>query len=1402
MAFTSNLNTLLPSTGDSTGTTTPTTTTPTTNTPTNPLAYQDPYLGQPFNFGMSAPQVDAEGNVVTNTTSPLTSLGNWLNLPQYTNPQATTTPTQPVLDPTTGLQNIYQTELGRAADPEGLAYYTNLLNSGMSLADIQNEINASAEGTQFDNTAKLQNVYQNELGRVADPEGLAYYTNLLKSGSSLEDIQKEINASTEGMQFDPTGNVYNPNPLLTQAKINEAQTWAQQNLNRQLTDAELRQLNIGYNGSNLYDTIKSGQELAAINQAYQTVYGRPPTEEELNAAKNQFGWKTAGAGTTDLLNQQISNWGGQLSTGELTPDLLSGITGMTSKVSDSLLTNYFNANPNAVTSYGDTLSNKILGSDYNASPEYTSFRTDLDNQLQTGKITASEYTNQLQNSDFNKNQEAIRFANMASSVLGLSQQEAVQAARDLYSGNTSEYSKYYDQLLKDPNAGVTSILTDAANKPDAASNPYFQQNPNALAIYKSVGDTIATRNGGAGGVYGYIDGKPLLKASEVDQIFDKKGSNYITGDLGKLDNDIGWDAGALDQLVAKGAGALGVRKYEGSTDPETGIVTPTTYSKNLNQAAQALGIDPNAYQDIYKTEDRAVIDENGTSTTEKVQVLVKSAQDQLYDAIDRAAQDFVFIAGKSGTKAGGIGEEYNGVMQTAAFQDAPKNHAAQMFRRIGDKYVPVGDTKFYNGEMEMSKGSWFSNTFGGFALPLAIGSMFAAPGLAAALGGGLGGAAGAGAILGGGMSAVTGGDVLKGAALGGLGGGLSTQVGNIGQSFSNIGIMDPNIQNILARGTINLGMGLASGAPLSTVATNTGINTGLNLGLNATGIPSTPTTNLATSVLTPLMMTGSVNPMTIANAGIRAAQQSTTPTTTMKQGGLAHMKTGGKVKGGLAHFEDGGYADYGSLNFDFPSYDLSAPSFDFGSIDFSSPSYDFLSPSFSFDSPTYDFGSLDTSSWDFGSPTFDQISSSYAETDPNLYNVANPNYFNDSLYSEGIPSIDISGVGSTGTTESGGLETPSTVSQTQLDDATKYLQDQNTGNNVWDQEEPKAVYYTAEQYQNEDINDPLGRNSVIIKDSGGNVVGVIDSDGKVVKGDLEVRVSENPRTGQVEYQYVDQNGHVVGGFDENGSWFNSNLTQSTAGSTDVITGDPGRYAGSNEPLGGTPTTNFGGNLANKSDVDRLMSSGWGGLGGFGTNTVKDTITKMLGGGSGQQQQKQAGNVPDIAGLTNLTGSVTQASPNYTLSGVPTFTPTVNPMYKAAGGRINLPQFQALNNYIDHNFDSNYAPQMANGGQTHGGGLEHIPEFYSEGGLNNRYVKGRGDGTSDDVPAMLANGEFVIPADVVSGLGNGSNDSGAKILDEFLKVIRRDKRAASPDKLPADSKGPQAYLLQAKRKVRK
>jgi hypothetical protein len=105
----------------------------------------------------------------------------------------------------------------------------------------------------------------------------------------------------------------------------------------------------------------------------------------------------------------------------------------------------------------------------------------------------------------------------------------------------------------------------------------------------------------------------------------------------------------------------------------------------------------------------------------------------------------------------------------------------------------------------------------------------------------------------------------------------------------------------------------------------------------------------------------------------------------------------------------------------------------------------------------------------------------------------------------------------------------------------------------------------------------------------------------------------------------------------------------------------------------------------------------------------------------------------------------------------------------------------------------------------GGTVEdHNPTFFSPGGLasmENTYVKGEGDGTSDSVAAMLANGEFVIPADVVSKLGNGSNDAGANVLDEFLSTSREQAQKHNPKELPPDSKGPLAYLAEANKKVK-
>jgi hypothetical protein len=61
-----------------------------------------------------------------------------------------------------------------------------------------------------------------------------------------------------------------------------------------------------------------------------------------------------------------------------------------------------------------------------------------------------------------------------------------------------------------------------------------------------------------------------------------------------------------------------------------------------------------------------------------------------------------------------------------------------------------------------------------------------------------------------------------------------------------------------------------------------------------------------------------------------------------------------------------------------------------------------------------------------------------------------------------------------------------------------------------------------------------------------------------------------------------------------------------------------------------------------------------------------------------------------------------------------------------------------------------------------------------------YLQGPGDGMSDDIPATingdepaaLADGEFVIPADVVSHLGNGSSEAGSKQLYTMMARIRK------------------------------
>lgn len=75
-----------------------------------------------------------------------------------------------------------------------------------------------------------------------------------------------------------------------------------------------------------------------------------------------------------------------------------------------------------------------------------------------------------------------------------------------------------------------------------------------------------------------------------------------------------------------------------------------------------------------------------------------------------------------------------------------------------------------------------------------------------------------------------------------------------------------------------------------------------------------------------------------------------------------------------------------------------------------------------------------------------------------------------------------------------------------------------------------------------------------------------------------------------------------------------------------------------------------------------------------------------------------------------------------------------------------------------------------------------PRFMMEGG---RYLGGITDGMADQIPAnvggdevRLSDGEFVIPADVVSHLGNGNSNAGAAQLHRFMDNIRKERTGNS------------------------
>ena len=76
----------------------------------------------------------------------------------------------------------------------------------------------------------------------------------------------------------------------------------------------------------------------------------------------------------------------------------------------------------------------------------------------------------------------------------------------------------------------------------------------------------------------------------------------------------------------------------------------------------------------------------------------------------------------------------------------------------------------------------------------------------------------------------------------------------------------------------------------------------------------------------------------------------------------------------------------------------------------------------------------------------------------------------------------------------------------------------------------------------------------------------------------------------------------------------------------------------------------------------------------------------------------------------------------------------------------------------------------------------------------RFARGAGTGRSDEIDAKLSDGEYVIDAETVAMLGDGSSKAGAQRLDKMREEIRSHKgKALAKGKFSPDAKSPLSYL---------
>jgi hypothetical protein len=203
-----------------------------------------------------------------------------------------------------------------------------------------------------------------------------------------------------------------------------------------------------------------------------------------------------------------------------------------------------------------------------------------------------------------------------------------------------------------------------------------------------------------------------------------------------------------------------------------------------------------------------------------------------------------------------------------------------------------------------------------------------------------------------------------------------------------------------------------------------------------------------------------------------------------------------------------------------------------------------------------------------------------------------------------------------------------------------------------------------------------------------------------------------------------------------------------------------------------------------------------------TPTVKPSVTGLIGKvltpAFAQMTGQTMGSTPAFAQMTNqpITGAKVSggiappAMPAQPAAAQPVYTPPPVPAYQTPEQQLGLESFYPM-------MERRLAALGAAQGYAAGGDVYNLGG-YSDGG---RLLKGPGDGVSDSIPAVigqrqparLADGEFVVPARIVSELGNGSTEAGARKLYAMMDRVQKARsKTVGKNKVAANTRS-EKYL---------